>query len=160
AGAATGLGAGAGAGLGTGAGAGFGVGAGTGFAAAGFFAGAFAFTVFLAFFGAAFFALRFFDATFSRLFFRAGAAFFAFFPLAFLAFFVCFAMIDLPIVRLPLGRAPKSLPAPSRPSLRLTYGPTFAVRPHPLASSEPPAPAPRSPNRSARSDEPPEYRCP
>ena len=55
---------------------------------------------------AAFCAGRFLAATFIRLFFRAGGAFFAFLP--FLAFFAFarFAMIDLPIVRLPTDRAP------------------------------------------------------
>jgi hypothetical protein len=57
-------------------------------------------------FFAAFFAGRFLAATLTRLFFRAGAAFLVF--LVFLAFFafVFFAMIDLPIVRLPTDRAP------------------------------------------------------
>jgi hypothetical protein len=39
-------------------------------------------------------------------------------PFAFLAFFAFFAIIDLPIVRLPLvARRLKSLAAPSRPTL-------------------------------------------
>jgi hypothetical protein len=80
------------------------------FRAGAFFAEDLAFTLFLAdffaVFFAAFFAGRFLAATLTRLFFRAGAAFFVF--LVFLAFFafVFFAMIDLPIVRLPTDRTP------------------------------------------------------
>src|SRR5580658_466195 len=138
--------------------AGFGA-AAAGFAAAGFFAGAFAFTVFFAAFFATFFALCFFAATFTRRF--AGAAFLAFLP--FFAFFAFdfFAMIDLPIVRLPRDRAPPhhALRNCDRHYISVIRS-NLAVRPCLLASSRPPASGRRSPSRSTRSDGPPGYRCP
>jgi hypothetical protein len=143
-----------------------------GAAAAGFLAGAFfardlAFTDFLAdffaVFFAAFFAGRFLVAALIRLFFRAGAAFFVF--LVFLAFFAFdfFAMIDLPIVRLPTDRAPPAVHLGSCGNCDRLFHPirpNARFRPYPLASSAPPAPGRRSPSRSARPDGQPEFRCP
>src|SRR5262249_49935271 len=101
-----------------------------------------------------FLALRFFAAAFIRLFVRAGAAFLAFLPLAFLAFFAFafFAMIDLPIVRLPLGRAPTSSGgAPCDRPFCFTYGPTAPSDRTPPPRSRPRGPRPAPPG--AQSDQ-------